>query len=244
MEAIQEDKQMIGRSSKSRWDVFSVVILIALLLPVAAFAGNIDSPGAPSAGSNMPTLQGICTQLDTGALAPLVGGPFAEPSAGPAPTGCSLTEIRDKAPVVDPAGATTTDVLSGKTFWGLTTGPTGQWGKQTGGMPNNGGMTINPGTADQTIPLGYHDGTGKVAGDPNLTGNNIAFGKTIFGVAGSKPRPWGCKSRTAYNGGFIGDCIGDCLTDLAQSAFCNNTCNQLSSYLIVSPPAFTAYCSR
>jgi len=41
----------------------------------------------------------------------------------------------------------------------------GKWGKQTGTMPNQGAVNITPGTANQSIPAGYHNGSGTVSGD-------------------------------------------------------------------------------
>lgn len=71
------------------------------------------------------------------------------------------------------------DVLTGKTF--SKTGAAGL----TGTMPDNGAVTITPGTANQSIPAGYHNGAGTVAGDPNLASGNIRGGASIFGVTGS-----------------------------------------------------------
>jgi hypothetical protein len=70
------------------------------------------------------------------------------------------------------------DVLSGKTF-------TNDSGEQTGTMPNRGAITITPGTFDQFIPAGYHNGNGKVLGDPDLISSNIKQGVNIFGVVGN-----------------------------------------------------------
>lgn len=56
----------------------------------------------------------------------------------------------------------------------------------TGAMPEQAAQTITPGTSDQTIESGrYLTGTQTIAGDSNLVADNIASGKTIFGVAGS-----------------------------------------------------------
>jgi len=55
----------------------------------------------------------------------------------------------------------------------------------TGTMPNNGTVDITPGTSNQTIPLGYHNGSGLVYGSSNLTSPNIANGVNIFGVIGN-----------------------------------------------------------
>jgi hypothetical protein len=74
--------------------------------------------------------------------------------------------------------ATAADVLNPKTFSssaGLNV---------TGTMPNNAPVIITPGTSSQTIPLGYHNGSGSVAGDTNLVPGNIVLGASIFGVAG------------------------------------------------------------
>ncbi|HWQ76935.1 MAG TPA: hypothetical protein VN441_16635, partial [Syntrophomonas sp.] len=54
-----------------------------------------------------------------------------------------------------------------------------------GTMPNRGAAVITPGTANQAIAAGYHNGSGYVKGDANLIAANILSGKNIFGVAGS-----------------------------------------------------------
>ncbi|MCP4353954.1 MAG: DUF1566 domain-containing protein, partial [Desulfobacterales bacterium] len=84
------------------------------------------------------------------------------------------------APAADDTnGAATGDVLSGRTFWGLTSG---QWGQQTGGMPNNGAFALSCGAGDQGVTAGYYSGT--LAGDGDLVSANIRSGVNIFGVAG------------------------------------------------------------
>ena len=84
-------------------------------------------------------------------------------------------KIRD---ISKDATAGTGDVLSGKTFY--------QGGaKKTGTMPNRGAVVITPGTQNQTIPAGYHNGQGYVRGDVNLVPANIVQGKSIFGVLGT-----------------------------------------------------------
>jgi hypothetical protein len=55
----------------------------------------------------------------------------------------------------------------------------------TGTMPDVGQQTVTPGTAAQTITQGYHDGTGSVVGDADLTAENIKKDVTIFGVTGT-----------------------------------------------------------
>jgi hypothetical protein len=189
---------------------------LAMLQTVAFAANKLDNSNNPADGSGMPTLLGIYQQLFDGTPATRSSA-FLEPAAGPAGTGKTLAEIQAVLPVPDNTrGAAITDVLSGKTFWGLLSG--GGWGLQTGsytppaaptgtavaadvltgktfsnatgvgisgGMPNNGAVTITPGTFAQTIAAGYHNGSGTVAGDANLTAANIKFGATIFGITGT-----------------------------------------------------------
>ncbi|WP_407312024.1 hypothetical protein [Desulfosporosinus sp. SB140] len=68
-----------------------------------------------------------------------------------------------------------TNVLTGTTIAGT-----------AGTMPNNGGVTITPGAASQTIPLGYHDGTGTVPAVV-VPAANVLTGTTIAGTAGTMP---------------------------------------------------------
>jgi len=75
--------------------------------------------------------------------------------------------------------ATGADVLAGKTF--SSSAGIGA----TGTMPNNGAASITPGTTAQTIAAGYHNGSGSVAGDADLTAGNIKIGVNLFGVTGT-----------------------------------------------------------
>jgi hypothetical protein len=75
--------------------------------------------------------------------------------------------------------ATSADVLVGRTF--SSSAGIGA----TGTMPNNGALSIAPGPATQTIPAGYHNGSGSVAGDTDLTAGNIKIGVDLFGVTGT-----------------------------------------------------------
>jgi len=75
--------------------------------------------------------------------------------------------------------ATSADVLVGKTF--SSSAGIGA----TGTMPNNGAVSITPGTATQTIPAGFHNGAGSVAGDADLTAGNVRIGVNLFGVTGT-----------------------------------------------------------
>jgi hypothetical protein len=82
--------------------------------------------------------------------------------------------------VIEATGnANAADVLTGLTF-----SKAGNAG-QTGTMPNNGTVTITPSITAQTIAAGYHNGSGTVLGDTDLTAANIKSGVNIFGVAGT-----------------------------------------------------------
>ncbi len=70
------------------------------------------------------------------------------------------------------------DVLSGQTFSNAS-------GAGTGTMPDNGAVTLTPGTSDQAIAAGYHSGSGYCAGDADLVAGNIKNGVNLFGVSGT-----------------------------------------------------------
>jgi hypothetical protein len=93
------------------------------------------------------------------------------------------------------------DVLSGKTFY--TTNPKS---KQTGTMGTMGGGTYTPKAAQQTVSCSGKKMTGNIVikGDGNLTGNNILYGKSIFGVSGNvrKYAVWTGNVNTSGSGTF------------------------------------------
>jgi hypothetical protein len=160
------------------------VAVLSLLVTGAVLAGNMDSPGAPTAaGSQMYTLEQIHDRLTTGAEDTKMTT-FTEPGSGPGSTMNTLDEIMAAAPALDNTnGATGTHVLAGQTFWGLTAS---QWATQTGTMPNNGaGSTIVPTTTDQSVAAGYWPSANMVQGDSDLVAGNIAQGVNLFGVDGS-----------------------------------------------------------
>jgi len=195
--------------------ITAAAIILMPALPL--FAGNLDQPLAPTnPATAMFTVEDLYQRLLNGAAGTKRVGPFAEPSSGPtAGTRHTLDEIMGIAPALDNTnGAGLADVLSGKTFWGLTgtawgprigthTCPATATGTavaadvlatktfsnssangMTGIMPDNAAVTITPGATAQTIPAGYHNGSGTVATDANLVTGNIKNGVNIFGVNG------------------------------------------------------------
>ena len=92
----------------------------------------MDSPGEPSAGSGMHTLQQIYDYLNSGIKTTPVPI-FQEPGAGPGATMKTLEEIyEDIQAKFDQCPATAADMKSGVRFF--CTQP-GSWGIQTGTRP-------------------------------------------------------------------------------------------------------------
>ena len=162
------------------------ILLLALAaIAIPALAGSLTPPGLPANGSGMPTTRAIFQQLSSGQVT-AIPGTFQEPSAGPTTgTGRSLAEIKAKLPVADNVnGATASDVLSGKTFWGLRTD--GTWGVKSGTVAAGANVTGASGSLTVTIPDGlYSGGKSATAVDGNLVSGNIKAGATIFGVIGN-----------------------------------------------------------
>ena len=166
------------------------VVLGGLLWSGVALAGEPDSPGSPDSTVSF-SLEALYRRLAAGE--PGAQSAFTEPSGGPgAGTMHSIDEIMAVAPAPDNAnGASRSEVLSGATYWGLTNG---EWGLRigtgnlasgdatdtrvfegvsyssadgpsTGTMPDRGAVDFTPGTSVQPVPAGYHNGSGRVAGD-------------------------------------------------------------------------------
>jgi len=111
-----------------------ITVALSLMLMVGlsglAVAGSLDSPGAPSAGSGMYTLQNLYDYLTSG-TALTVQTSFQEPTSGPtAGTMKTTKEIGDdiKAKFVL-CDATADKVASGTKFFSTVSG---NWGVQTG----------------------------------------------------------------------------------------------------------------
>jgi hypothetical protein len=176
-------------------------VLVAMTMPKEVLAGDPEPSGPPESTFSYSLVE-LYLRLTTGA--PGSSSVFTEPGAAPGTgTMYTLDDIMGVAPVMDQAnGATAGDVLNGSTFWGVTGD---EWGPGVGTMTNHGAMpTIVPTTTPQSIPAGFHNGSGLVAGDGNLVGTNIVSGVSIFGVPGSAS---GCYGGTGINGS------------------CNSTCN-------------------
>ena len=112
----------------------------------------------------------------------IIDSEFVEPDSAPSPTGRTLTEIYESIETkFGQVDATPDQVLETVKFF--STNPAA-WGPIQGTMSNQGAVTYTPGTADQTVAAGYHNGSGKVVGDADLAAGNIKDGVEIFGISG------------------------------------------------------------
>ena len=150
--------------------ILIAVVLVTLFSVVTAFAGDTDSSAAPNATSSY-TLENIYQRLNAGAAG--AQSTWTEPAAGPGSTMHTLNEIMGKAPTVnDTNGAVPSEVLTGKTYWGLTSG---EWGLRTGSGTGGGTTTAIPKTG-QTTSYGTRDDGDLQKGvawpDPRFTDNS------------------------------------------------------------------------
>jgi len=122
-------------------------LMFAVGLACETFAGSIDSPGVPSAGSGMYSLSQIYDYLNSGIEATPAAS-FQEPGASPGSTMKSTKQIYDDIKAkFNLCPATTANVESGVRFF--CTQP-GRWGVQTGTLVVPPTPTATP-TATPTI---------------------------------------------------------------------------------------------
>ena len=126
---------------------------------------------------------------DTVSADKLLKGTTAHDKAGEKITGTCEYDIDSSA-----ATAGVAEVLSGKTF-----GARGEM--LTGTMPNNGAISgsISTKAQEYSVPMGFHDGSGKVAIDSSeqakLIPSNLKQGIEILGVTGT----YGGEAVTAHS---------------------------------------------
>jgi len=155
-------------------------IMLMVVLYGLAVAGSLDSPGAPSAGSGMYTLQNLYGYLTSGTALTVQTG-FQEPMAGPtAGTMKTTKQIGDDVKALFDLCALTTaeDVRSGHPFF--CTQP-GSWGVRTGTLvvPPTPTPTLTPTPiyasckAIKTAVPSASDGLYTI--DPDGSGGNAPF---------------------------------------------------------------------
>jgi hypothetical protein len=169
---------------RSKYVLIGLSIVAAMAaVAVAVSAGDPNNPPGPPETTYSYTLEDIYDRLDTGAARTPIT--FTEPISGPTfGTGHTLDEIMAVAPQVDDTnGATTSQVVSGTTYWGLRNGA---WGLQTGAATAGGNVTGGDGQLTFTIPDGFYSGSKTAsAQDADLAAGNITQGIDLFGVVGS-----------------------------------------------------------
>jgi len=75
-----------------------VLFVVFFFFPMAAVAGNLDSPAAPAnPASAMYTMQDVYNRIDNGTEGTKRGGAFTEPGGGPSPTGKTLDDLYNLA---------------------------------------------------------------------------------------------------------------------------------------------------
>ena len=95
--------------------------------------------------------------------------------------------------------ATAEDVIEGKTFINSTNQVI------EGTMPNQGALSVTPGTTTQSFPGGNYKGI-SVTGDSELLPENIVQGKNLFGVSGTA-------TAASLGGARISEGIGEVPSD-------------------------------
>ncbi|MCX6355135.1 MAG: hypothetical protein NTZ78_09570 [Candidatus Aureabacteria bacterium] len=199
----------------------SSVMLMAGLCGMAV-AGSIDSPGAPSAGSGMPTLQQIYDYLNAGIETTPVPN-FQEPLAAPGSTMKTTKEIYDTMRGIFSQGDITAEnVELDKKFF--CTQP-GSWGIQTGKVCIAGTPTPTPTstptptpspTITPPIPLSWEGTThtenecvalGGTVYDTRATGTICAFSGTNVAVPSgwTKAAQWQRYSPSSWGGDLCGN---------------------------------------
>lgn len=162
--------------------VLSVLAAMAAVAVVVVSAGNPNTPPGPPETTSSYRLEDIYDRLSTGAAGRQIT--FTEPISGPTVgTGYTLDEIMGIAPQADDTnGATASQVVSGRTYWGL---QSGAWGMQTGTVTSGSNVTGGEGQLTFAIPDGFYTGSKTAtAQDADLAAGNVRSGANLFGVAG------------------------------------------------------------
>ncbi|MCX6354010.1 MAG: DUF1566 domain-containing protein [Candidatus Aureabacteria bacterium] len=153
-----------------------------------AFAGSIDSTGAPSVGSGMYTLGNLYDYIVSGTALEAKTS-FQEPSAAPGSTMKTTKEIGDTLKTsFDLCNATAAHVESGWTFF--STAP-GSWGVQTGTLFVPPTPTLTP-TPTPTIEPTWYAANGPSGSDmvANIAGMAVAKWTNNAGMDTNTTKTW------------------------------------------------------
>ena len=199
-------------------------LMVAVGMAGMAVAGSIDSPGLPSAGSGMYTLQNLYDYLTAGTTL-TVSGTFQEPSAGPAGTMKNTKQIGDDVKALfDQGVATAADVKSVVKFFSTVAG---DWGVKTGTMSAGGGLLK---TGQTSVYKTNDDGTYQKGTAFSLSiGTDSTVNDAVTGLqwqAGTEKGTIAWTSAITWAEGLVRDCKSDWrlpnITEL-QSLLVRNT---------------------
>ena len=174
----------MSRTTCQNGFIFVAVMCLGLMVS-SARGGSLDDTGAPTdPASAMYTAKDLYNRLAFGTNALKRTGAFTEPTAGPtAGTMPTTDEIMAQAPATNASGAVASEVVSGKTFWGLTQGA---WGTRTGTI-----ATVTLSDTTTNMAAGYYAATNLAQVATNLAAGNIVSNIGIFGVTGTAIRATG-----------------------------------------------------
>ncbi|MCX6353501.1 MAG: hypothetical protein NTZ78_01195 [Candidatus Aureabacteria bacterium] len=167
-------------------------VMFSVGLGGMAVAGSLDSPGAPSGGSMMYTLQNLYDYLVSGS-ALTVQGSFQEPASAPGSTMKTTKQIGDAIKVLfEQCDVTVNDVALNKKFFCT---QSGSWGVQTGRVCIAGTPTPTP----------------TITPTPTLT---PTYTPTPWGPTpcAAKSGWWGQNGLTGYGCWFVGNLGESCTT--------------------------------
>lgn len=138
----------------------------------------VDAGSSCTTTNDQTVVQGVTDDFTDSVAQYLGGAAFPDCPGNLATCNSDLTTCNGNLSTCNAGTAAAADVLSGKTF------SSGAGLGIAGTMPNNGAVTLTPTTTDQAIAAGYHNGSGKCAGDPDLVSGNIKSGVNLFGING------------------------------------------------------------
>lgn len=163
-------KKIISNGLKTKQilkDISFAIIVILITFSITK-AGDLF-PAGTSVLPTFYTLGDIYTKLTDNTSSADEADHNLSSSAIPASTFYTLKQVYEAIPTLD-----ADKMLTTADYMGV-----------TGTIVNRGAVTITPSTVAQTITAGYHNGSGTVVGDTDLSSGNILSGVDIFGVEGA-----------------------------------------------------------